>query len=343
MASKYNAINFLLLCGLFLCIAISTGMGYIKIPVPDVLKIIAYRITGDESLISNLNHVYPYVIWDVRLPRILASAIVGAGLSICGAVFQAILLNPLADPYTLGISAGAAFGGSISLFLDIRWFGIYSTSIFAFTGAIGTLIAVISISRASGSISSHTLILSGIIVSAILSAFISFIKYIADEHVAVLIFWLMGSFVSKSWEEVITTFSLVGFGFVIFMLLARDLDIISLGDRTASSLGINPEAVRLLLLVSASVVTAGCVAISGIIGFVGLVVPHLMRSFVGSNAERLIPASAIAGALLLMVADTITRAVLPKEVPIGVITAIIGGPFFCYIFVKRSSMSVHER
>ncbi|RLB07671.1 MAG: iron ABC transporter permease, partial [Deltaproteobacteria bacterium] len=280
---------------------------------------------------------------DVRLPRILASVIVGAGLSICGAVFQALLLNPLADPYTLGISAGAAFGGSVALLLNINWFSIYSVSMFAFIGAIGTLIAVISISRASGSISSHTLILSGIIVSAILSAFISFIKYIAGEQVAILIFWLMGSFVSKSWTEVITTFSLVFIGFIIFMFLARDLNVISLGDRTASSLGINPETIRLILLISASLVTAGCVAISGIIGFVGLVIPHLMRAFVGSNAERLIPASAIAGALLLMASDTITRVLLPREVPIGVITAIIGGPFFCYIFVKRSSISMYER
>ncbi len=343
MRVQFRTNILLLCCGLFICIAVSASMGYIKIPLLDVIKITAYKITGNKRFIYGINHIYPYVIWDVRIPRILTSVIVGAGLSICGVVFQALLLNPLADPYTLGISAGAAFGGSIALLLNISWFGIYSVSIFAFMGAVGTLIAVLSISKSSGYLSSYTLILSGIIVSAILSAFISFIKYIADEQVAILIFWLMGSFVSKSWTEVITTFTIVSIGFIIFLFLAKDLNIISLGDKTASSLGINPEKIRLILLISASLITAGCVSVSGIIGFVGLVIPHLMRFFVGSNAERLIPASAIAGALLLMGADTITRAILPREVPIGVITAIIGGPFFCYIFIKRNSVDTYGR
>ncbi len=327
---------FLLFLGLIFFTAISTSMGYLKIPVSDVLKVLAYEVTGDRSFVSQVNSVYQYVIWDVRLPRILTSLIVGAGLSICGVVFQAILLNPLADPYTLGISAGAAFGGSIALLFDINWFGIYSVSIFAFLGALGTLIAVLGISRSSGTFSSHTLILSGIIVSAILSALISFIKYMADEQVAVLIFWLMGSFVSKSWTDVAVTFSFVITGFLVFLFFARELDIICLGDRTASSLGIDPERIRIILLITASFVTAVCVSVSGIIGFIGLVVPHLMRFFFGSKSERLIPASALSGAILLMGADTITRAFLPREVPIGVITAIIGGPFFCYIFVKKS-------
>ncbi len=327
---------FLLFLGLIFFTAISTSMGYLKIPVSDVLKVLAYEVTGDRSFVSQVNSVYQYVIWDVRLPRILTSLIVGAGLSICGVVFQAILLNPLADPYTLGISAGAAFGGSIALLFDINWFGIYSVSIFAFLGALGTLIAVLGISRSSGTFSSHTLILSGIIVSAILSALISFIKYMADEQVAVLIFWLMGSFVSKSWTDVAVTFSFVIAGFLVFLFFARELDIICLGDRTASSLGIDPERIRIILLITASFVTAVCVSVSGIIGFIGLVVPHLMRFFFGSKSERLIPASALSGAILLMGADTITRAFLPREVPIGVITAIIGGPFFCYIFVKKS-------
>ncbi len=338
---RYRTNILLLSLGLVGCAAVSSGMGYIKIPVPDVIRVFAYELTGNKSFISHMNSVYPYVIWEVRLPRILTSIIVGTGLSICGVVFQAILLNPLADPYTLGISAGAAFGGSIALLFNINWFGIYSVSIFAFIGAVGTLIAVLGISKSSGPLSSHTLILSGIIVSAILSALISLIKYIADEQVAILIFWLMGSFVSKSWTDVITTFSFVLLGFFIFLFFARDLDIISLGDKTASSLGIDPERIRLLLLITASFVTAVCVSVSGIIGFIGLIIPHLMRFFVGSKAERLIPASALSGALLLMGADTITRAVLPREVPIGVLTAIIGGPFFCYIFVKRSSKSVY--
>jgi iron complex transport system permease protein len=311
-------------------------MGYLEISPSEVIKIILARIIGDHELLKGLNHVFPYVVWEVRLPRILTSAIVGAGLSISGVIFQGILLNPLADPYTLGISAGAAFGASIALFLDITSLGIYSVPIFAFCGAVGTLVAVMSLSSFNGEMSSNNLILSGIIVAAILSAGISFLKYMADEQVSIIIFWLMGSFASKTWAEVSLSCVCVLAGFLICLFLARDLNIMSLGDRSANSLGISAGRVRMILLVTASFMTAVCVSVSGIIGFVGLIVPHLMRFFTGADNRKLIPASGLAGAGLLLGADTITRAVLPVEVPIGVLTALIGGPFFCYIFRQRS-------
>ena len=327
---------FLLSSLLLLIIVLSTGMGYLEISPSEVIKIILARIIGDHELLKGLNHVFPYVVWEVRLPRILTSAIVGAGLSISGVIFQGILLNPLADPYTLGISAGAAFGASIALFLDITSLGIYSVPIFAFCGAIGTLVAVMSLSSFNREMSSNNLILSGIIVAAILSAGISFLKYMADEQVSIIIFWLMGSFASKTWAEVSLSCVSVLAGFLICLFLARDLNIMSLGDRSANSLGISAGRVRMILLVTASFMTAVCVSVSGIIGFVGLIVPHLMRFFTGADNRKLIPASSLVGAGLLLGADTITRAVLPVEVPIGVLTALIGGPFFCYIFRQRS-------
>ena len=327
---------FLLSSLLLLIIVFSTGMGYLEISPFEVIKIILARIIGDHEILNGLNHVFPYVVWEVRLPRILTSAIVGAGLSISGVIFQGILLNPLADPYTLGISAGAAFGASIALFLDITCLGIYSVPIFAFCGAVGTLVAVMSLSSFNGEMSSNNLILSGIIVAAILSAGISFLKYMADEQVSIIIFWLMGSFASKTWAEVSLSCVCVLAGFLICLFFARDLNIMSLGDRSANSLGISANRVRMILLVTASFMTAVCVSVSGIIGFVGLIVPHLMRFFTGADNRKLIPASGLAGAGLLLGADTITRAVLPVEVPIGVLTALIGGPFFCYIFRQRS-------
>ena len=327
---------FLLSSLLLLIIVLSTGMGYLEISPFEVIKIILARIIGDHEFLNGLNHVFPYVVWEVRLPRILTSAIVGAGLSISGVIFQGILLNPLADPYTLGISAGAAFGASIALFLDITSLGIYSVPIFAFCGAVGTLVAVMSLSSFNGEMSSNNLILSGIIVAAILSAGISFLKYMADEQVSIIIFWLMGSFASKTWAEVSLSCVCVLAGFLICLFFARDLNIMSLGDRSANSLGISAGRVRMILLVTASFMTAVCVSVSGIIGFVGLIVPHLMRFFTGADNRKLIPVSSLAGAGLLLGADTITRAVLPVEVPIGVLTALIGGPFFCYIFRQRS-------
>jgi len=316
-------------------IVISTGMGYIQLPPATVIKIVFAKLSGQSNLLEGLDSIFPVVVMDVRLPRILSAAIVGAGLAISGVVFQGILLNPLADPYTLGVSAGAAFGASLAILFNIGMMGSYSVPLFAFIGAVVTLLFVVYLSSSSGGLSSNNLILSGIIVAAILSAGISFLKYIADEQVAVIIFWLMGSFGSKTWSDVGLTFLFILIGFLAFMFFARDMNLLSLGHRTASSLGVDTRKTTIFLLVTASLVAAICVSVSGIIGFVGLLVPHMMRLLTGPDNRRLIPMSLLAGAILLLTADTITRAVLPSEIPIGVLTALIGGPFFCYIFRKQ--------
>lgn len=318
-------------------VIVSCGMGYIKISFGNVFKIIWGRLIGYETIFAELDRLLPVIVLDVRMPRILTSAVVGGGLAMAGVVFQGILLNPLADPYTLGVSAGAAFGASVAILLNIGSMGIFPVSLFAFAGASVTLAFVIYLSSAGGGISSGNLILSGIIVAAILSAGISLIKYIADEQVAVIIFWLMGSFGSKTWGDLLITLVFICVGLVIFLFYARDLNLMSLGHRTASSLGVDTRKVTLLLLVTSSMVAAICVSVSGIIGFVGLLIPHMVRSVIGPDNRRLIPLSFLAGAILLLCADTITRAVLPVEIPIGVLTALIGGPFFCYIFRKRQT------
>ena len=331
-----GAQTFFLLFILCVIIILSTGMGYIKIPPFFVLKIIASKIIGNPEILKGIDNIFPFVVLEVRLPRMLTSAIVGAGLSISGVIFQGILLNPLADPYTLGISAGAAFGASIALFLNINIFGIYSVLMFAFIGAVITLFTVMSLSSFNGQMSSNNLVLSGIIIASILSAGISFIKYMADEQVSIIIFWLMGSFTSMTWINVCSTLLFVLIGFFISIFFARDLNIMSLGDRSAGSMGVETNKVRITLLVTASLITAICVSVSGIIGFVGLIVPHLMRFFVGPDNRKLFPVCAIVGAILLLIADTTTRAVLPKEIPIGVLTALFGGPFFCFIFRQKT-------
>ena len=318
-------------------IIISTGLGYIELSFFDVAKIILAKLLGWPSLLDGIDNLFSVIIMDVRLPRILTAAIVGGGLAICGVVFQGILLNPLADPYTLGVSAGAAFGASLAILLNMSLLAAYSVPIFAFLGAAATLLFVIYLSSSGNGLSSNNLILSGIIVAAILSAGISFLKYVADEQVAVIIFWLMGSFSSKTWADVLLTFSFVSIGFIVFIFYARDLNLMSLGNRTASSLGVDTRRVTIILLVGASLVAAVCVSVSGIIGFVGLLVPHMMRLMCGPDNRRLMPISLLAGAVILLVADTITRAVLPSEIPIGVLTALIGGPFFCYLFRKQQT------
>ncbi len=323
---------------LLAAIFVSAGMGYLRIGFFDVVNIIVSVISGNPEKIQDLEDVFRVVVMDVRLPRILCSAIVGAGLAVSGCVYQGILLNPLADPYTLGISAGAAFGASLA-FLFFPDAGLYAIPFLAFAGSIITLFVVVWLSSGStfsrDGLSSNSLILSGIIVASILSAGISFLKYIADEEVSVIIFWLMGSFASKTWLDVLILFITVSAGSLIIFFYSRDLNVIALGSRMASTLGINTGRVTLILLVTASLVAAVCVSVSGIIGFVGLLVPHMMRSITGPDNTRLIPLSLLAGGILLLTADTITRAVLPVEVPIGVLTALIGGPFFCYVFRRN--------
>ncbi len=315
----------------------STAMGYIQVPLSDVPRILAARLLGRPELTAGMRQIFPAVVFDVRLPRILSAAIVGGGLAVSGAAFQGILLNPLADPYTLGVSAGAAFGASLAIVLNIHLLGLHSVPLFAFSGAVLTLLLVVFLASDAEGLSSNNLILAGIIVAAILSAGISFLKYVADEQVAVIIFWLMGSFGSKTWSDVGLTALWVAAGYGILVFYARDLNLLSLGSRAASSLGVNMRRTPLLLLVTASLIAAVCVSISGIIGFVGLLVPHMMRNLTGPDNRRLMPACLLAGAILLLWADTVIRALLPHEIPIGVLTALIGGPFFCLIFRRQQS------
>ncbi len=344
---RHSEKKFLLLtCTLLLCTALaiifSTGMGYMAIAPTDIFRVVGAGLTGDSSLLKGIETSIPYVVMDVRLPRILTASFVGAGLALSGVIYQGILLNPLADPYTLGISSGAAFGASLALLANVTMLGHFSTPVFAFAGAILTLAVVMRLSTFNGQISAQTLILSGVIVGAILSAGISFLKYLADEQVAVIIFWLMGSFASSTWNGVLLVGSVLIFGMVVTLYFSRDLNIMSLGRRSSDTLGVETAKVRKILLLTASLVTAVCVAVTGIIGFIGLIVPHLMRYLVGPDNRKLLPVSALAGAILLLLADTMTRAVLPVEVPIGVLTALIGGPFFCFIFRQKQKGKSYE-
>ncbi len=324
-------LSVLLLCAML----ISATMGFMKIPAVDVVAVIVHKITGFGAV---PDPVVAGIVLDVRLPRIIGAALVGGALAVCGAVFQAILRNPLADPYTLGISSGAAFGASLLIVLQV-FVLILPTSlsipVFAFAGSIATLFVVLALAGGDRRLSSTSLILSGVIVAAILSAAIGFLKFLADEQVGIIIFWLMGSLSGISWTNIALLLPVSCLGLVICLLFSRELNIMATGERTAATLGIHTARLRWMLLLVCSLMTAISVAVSGIIGFVGLIVPHLLRHLFGPDNRRLILFSFLGGAVLLVVADTLTRAVLPSEVPIGVLTALIGGPVFCVIFKKR--------
>ncbi len=324
-------LSVLLLCAML----IAATMGFMKIPAAEVVAVIVHRITGSGTV---PDPVAAGIVLDVRLPRIIGAALVGGALAASGAVFQAILRNPLADPYTLGIASGAAFGASLLIVLQV--FGLVlpaflSIPVFAFAGSIATLFVVLALASGSSRLSSTSLILSGVIVAAILSAAIGFLKFLADEQVGIIIFWLMGSLSGISWTNIALLLPVVSLGLLVCLLFSRELNIMATGERTAATLGIATARLRWLLLLVCSLMTAVSVAVSGIIGFVGLIVPHLLRHLFGPDNRRLILFSFLGGAILLVVADTLTRAVLPSEVPIGVLTALIGGPVFCVIFYRR--------
>lgn len=338
---SYAAMLVLSLIALGVLVVVSAGLGYMDIPFGDVTRAIWESVSGQRLLGDSAEQIRAVVV-DVRLPRIMAALLVGAGLSVAGAVFQGILLNPLADPYTLGVSAGAAFGAAVALLFNMGQAARVSIPLFAFTGAALTLFVVIFLSTSGQSgktgLSSSNLILSGIIISAILSAGISFLKYMADEQVSVIIFWLMGSFAAATWSDVMMLAGSLAVSSAVFMFYARDLNLMSLGEKSAVTLGVNTRNVTLILLITASFLAALCVSVSGIIGFVGLLIPHMIRFATGPDNRKLMPLCFLVGAMLLLGADTLTRAVLPSEIPIGVLTALIGGPVFCVIF-KKSHMT----
>lgn len=327
----------LLLAGLLVgCAGVAATMGFISVSLGEVARIIGGHLFGQQN--AGGDPVAATVVIDVRMPRIVAAILVGGVLAVSGAVLQAVLLNPLADSYTLGISTGAAFGASLIIVLQLAGLSLppsISIPVFAFVGGVATLAAVLYLAAGDRSLASTSLILAGVIVAAILSAAIGFLKFVANEQVGVIIFWLLGSLSGASWTQVSV---LIGFGFigmVVVMTYSRDLNIMAAGERAAASLGVNPVRLRLVLLVTCTLMTSVAVSVAGIIGFVGLIVPHLLRHMVGPDNRQLVPLSFLGGGLLLLVADTLTRAVLPAEVPIGVLTALLGGPFFCVLFSRQ--------
>ena len=316
---------------------LSINLGRAEIGVVTLLKILVGRLVSQEALLQNIAQSKIAIVWDIRLPRILIAMLVGSGLAVSGAVFQSLLMNPLADPYTIGVSTGAAFGAVVAIYCNL-FITSYVLPItpFAFIGAILTLLLVIKIATRSGYLSSSNLVIAGIIVSAILSAGISFLKSASGEQVSAIIYWLMGNLSARTWQQVWLAIPFMTLGTLVCIYFAGDLNILCLGEQESRSLGVNTQKVRRIYLVTASLLTAVCVSVSGIIGFIGLIVPHMLRFSLTSDNRVLIPLSALLGGMLLLLADSVSRVAFNVEVPVGVITTLFGGPFFIYIFIARN-------
>lgn len=279
----------------------------------------------------------PRLLFNLRLPRIALALITGAALSTAGVSFQGVFRNPLADPYLLGVSAGAGLGATIAIvWKPLPSLGIYTLPVLAFIGATLAAFLVYRLATFQGQTGGASLLLSGVAVGSTLTAIMSFLMVATEYDLHTVVVWLMGGFTTATWTKVAVTLPVVGAGFAFMMLMSRRMNLLLMGEERARELGVDSQRTRRNLMIVAALTTAAAVAFSGLIGFVGLMVPHIMRLVVGPDHQRLLPASALFGALLLLVADTVARTVLaPAEIPVGIITAAAGGPFFLYLLRVR--------
>lgn len=333
---KNFIVMLILLIFMIFVILFSISLGRAELDIITVSKIVFGKLIGSKNLLDGVEEYSSAIVWDIRVPRVLVGALVGAGLAVAGTIFQSILRNPLADPYTVGVSTGAAFGAVMAIFLNLFIVDVPIPIMpCAFLGAIITLFIVIRIASKDGYIVSSNLVLAGIIVSSILSSGISLLKSLSGEEVSAIVFWLMGSLSSRTWTHLMISFPIILICIILSNYYADDLDIMTLGEKEARSLGVDSKRITKIYLVLASLITAVCVSVSGIIGFVGLIVPHILRFSVSTKNSVIIPLSSICGALLLVLADNLSRLLLNVEIPVGVITTLLGGPFFIYIFMKK--------
>lgn len=311
------------------------GLGAMKIPPLTIVRIIMGKITGNHGWLDGIQGGAVAVVWELRLPRIITGILAGAGLSAAGLIFQAILQNPLADPYTLGVSTGAAFGASLAILLNMLLPLSLPVSLSALVFAALTLVLVLFISERGNGLVTSNLIMAGIIMSAILSAGISFIKMLSGENVGAIVFWLMGSLSAKGWRDLMLLAPVIPAALVLASVFSSELNILALGSRSAETFGVNVKRTRFLYLMLGAAISAVCVSVCGVIGFVGLVVPHILRLSVTSDSRFLLPLSALLGGLLLAAADCCVRLLSNGEIPVGVLTTMLGGPFFILIFIRR--------
>jgi len=317
-------LSLVLVAAIIICLSI----GVVSIPFDQVISI----------LLGGGSERDRHIILNLRLPRVLLGVVVGASLAVAGATMQGLFRNPMASPSVIGISAGAAFGASLALVLGVSWVsGAFAIPAMAFLFAFITLFLVYAVSRdRRGYVPVETLLLAGIAIGALFNALVSALQYFAGDKLSGVVFWLMGGLNNATWDQILISIPAVILGCSIIMTLSRDLNAIMVGEEQAGNLGINVNQVRMVLLLAASLVTAIAVSVAGTIGFVGLIIPHVLRILVGPDHRVLLPASIIGGALFMVATDTLARTIIsPAELPVGIITSIMGAPFFIYLLMSR--------
>lgn len=343
--TKWISITLFLFILLLFSMALASSVGPLQISVEKSLGIIVRQI----PMIGNMVNVYwtqveESVLLQLRLPRVFSAALAGIALSVAGAVYQCIFRNPMADPYVLGVASGAAFGAIIVIILGVglQQLGVfYATPLMAFIFSILTLFIVYGIARTSSGIPVLRLLLAGIAVSSFFSSLTSILIALAGESAHVTFSWLFGGFPMSRWEYINISTPVILFCLALIFIFARDLNVMLLGDEEARHLGVEIEGLKRRMLILSSLITSVAVSISGIIGFVGLIVPHMVRILVGADHRILIPSSALVGASLLVLCDTAARTILrPAVLPTGVVTALLGAPFFIYLLMRSRRITI---
>ncbi|GAA4735000.1 iron ABC transporter permease [Nocardioides endophyticus] len=317
---------------LFVSSLAAAGSGQLPIPFAEVVGSFFHHFGLDIGPMPT----HPRgdaTLWSVRFPRVAMAIVVGAALAVAGALMQGIFGNPLAEPSVVGVSAGAAVAAACAIVFSLTFAGDWTTAVCAFVGGLVTTLAVYLLSRADGRTEVVTLVLTGIAVNAVASALLALLMFLGDTQAREqIVFWQLGSLNGSRWQYVAVVAPMAAVGIFVACLSARSLDLLALGERSARHLGVNVERLRILLIVVVALLTAAAVSFCGIVAFVGLVIPHLIRMVTGPGHRILIPASALAGALALVIADTAARTLVAyADLPLGLLTSLVGGPFFFWL------------
>lgn len=335
---------------LFICVGLvgalvvaifwAMSIGTVKVPMTSIYNTVMEQLVSGQPIEGADYGPVHDIVWLLRLPRLVLAALVGMGLSVCGVIMQAVVKNPLADPYILGISSGASLGATAAILLGIgvAW-GENFVGIAAFIGAFVMSLGVLFISNLGGRSNSVKLLLGGMALSAVCGAFSSFIVYFANnkEGMQTIAYWMMGSFAGAKWETLAVIAPIVVLAVLFFWSQSRMLNLMLLGDESALTLGTDLHIYRQLYLLVSALIVGFVVYSAGMVGFVGLVVPHVIRMLVGTDHKKLIPVSALTGAVFLVIADGLCRVIIPRtELPIGILISLIGAPCFVYLMIKKT-------
>ena len=332
---------------LLVAIVLSLSLGAASVAPAKVGLALLSRLPWLEQLDPGLSAGERTIVFDLRLPRLALALLVGAALAVAGVVMQAFLQNPMAAPSIIGVSSGASFGATLAVVsgMGVGLRGLGAVPLAAFVGALLATSLVYLLSRRGGRTPVGVLLLTGVAMGSLMSALASLVLITGQDparrDLDQVVYWMLGSVAGKSWTHVLVVLPYVGIAGGLTWLFGRDLNVLTLGDDTAWYLGLNVEHVRIILLALSSLMAASAVAVSGVIGFIGLVVPHLMRIIIGPDHRALLPASALAGGALLVLADVVARTIAaPTEIPVGIITSLLGAPFFLYLLHHRKEYSM---